>query len=152
MKTVTLILKTILNILLILFVFLYLLVFFPFPFIKGKTTEEYNLIDIGRDSIFQFQRYNNILSIVTKTNFSSKRGIPFTITVLGNTDHQTEVYVKYNDHLEKFYSCTLYPGKIDTTFHGELYEDRAEIVYLHNEAKQGNLKITFRLGSAKSTL
>jgi hypothetical protein len=139
-----------------LFIFLFLLFeifFFPLPFIPGKFKDEYVIKNISEDTTFRYQRFNDWISVVTKKNGITGLPYPFTITVIGNTDNETEVYLRYVGFQMSDYSCVLPKGKVDATFHGELYEDRADIVFLHKKAKVGNLKLTFRLGSeVKNTL
>jgi hypothetical protein len=135
------------SLLLILFI-CFEIMFFPTPFVVGKFKDEFEVKNLSRDSTFQYQRFNNWISKITKKNMITGLPYPFIISITGNTDGPSEVYLKYVGFPGKSsYSCTLPKGKIDTSFNGELYEDRAEIVYYHNEAKNGNLNIVFRMGA-----
>jgi hypothetical protein len=129
------------------------IMFFPLPFVIGKFKSEFEVENLARDSTFRYQRFNNWISKITKRNGITGLPYPFIISITGITDGSSEVYLQYVGFPGKSsYSCTLPKGKIDTTFHGELYEDRAEIIYYHNEAKNGNLKITFRMGPETKNL
>lgn len=119
---------------------------FPFPFVKSKLESNYLLKNIGSDTTLRFQKYDDFLGFKVKSGTLAMAGFPFTINVTGNVNSDSEICLQLVGYPGKVYSYILPKGKIDTTFQGELYDDEAEILYLHKEAKTGNLKLTFRLG------
>ena len=122
-----------------------IVIFFPLPFIKGKFKDEFIVKNPSRDTTFRYERYGKWIKMINEDS-GSGAGMPFVITATGEIDNETEVYLQYVGHPRKVYFCTLPKGKIDNFFHGELYENKAEIVFLHQQATSGNLKIVFELG------
>lgn len=128
------------------------IMFYPAPFTTGKIMEEYVIKDTSKDTTFRYERYSDLVRIIREDN-ATGFGLPFTITAIGDVDNQTEIYLQIVGQTGGVYSYVLPKGKVDTVLKGELYEERAEIVFLHQKAKAGNLKLTFRLGSeVKNTL
>ena len=126
---------------------------FPTPFIRGKFHDEYSIENVDKDTTFRYQKFDDLLGIKMTNEFIYMGGVQYTMTASGYCDDSTEIWFRYIGHPENHYPFVLPKGKIDTTWHGEIYADRAEIVFLHKKAKSGNLKLTFRLGQeVKNTL
>ena len=117
-----------------------------FPFVKGKFKDEFIVKNPSRDTTFKYERYGKWVKLV---NDHAGEGMPhpFLITASGYLDSETVVYLQYVGHSgQGGYSFALPKGKIDTIFNGELYDSKAEIVFLHKQATSGKLKIIFELG------
>ncbi|GLU53115.1 hypothetical protein Dfri01_25760 [Dyadobacter frigoris] len=134
---------------LLLLVFIYLeTLFFPLPFIVGKFGDKFEVKDVSRDTVFGWDRFTPFVDRIKSNTISF--GIPFTITAKGNIDDSAEVYFQYVGHPgNSSYTCILPKGKVDTIFYGEIYADECEVVYSHENVKNGNLKVSFELGRHK---
>jgi hypothetical protein len=126
------------------FIFIYAKLFYPF--VSGTLEKEFVIKDIAKDTTFLFQRHNKIIRLITKKNNSSSGGLPFTIHAMGEINNKAEVCVKYVGLSGNYYCFSIPLGKIDTLWHGELYEDNAEIVYLHHGTTTGKLNLVYKIG------
>lgn len=112
-------------------------------FHKPKSKIEFQVNNIKSDTIFHNPIWTG----------ASGYGKHISLRAMGVLDSPTEVFVKDPDYSNQFFKVQLPKGSFDTTWVGEYYEKKAEIVFLHRKAQKGSLRIIFRyLTPQKDTL
>ena len=102
--------------------------------LKPKNKINFQVINVASDTIFKNQIWH----------VNDTYGRLISVRAIGELDAFAEAYISDANHDTKFLLATLPKGKFDTTWRGEYYEPKAEIVFLHRKAKSGNLKFVFR--------
>ena len=102
---------------------------------NGNQTDK--VTRVNQDTIFKYEQYGKILRYfqddITITRYA--------IHLSGIIDNEAEIYFRYKNSYEKFYSIIIPKGKIDTTCQGDYYATYANIVYDHKSVKKGPINI-----------
>lgn len=101
---------------------------------KPQSRVEFRVVAVKYDTTFENTSWTG----------SDGYGKHISLRATGILDDSAEIFVKDPTYSERFLLLQLPRGTFDTTWTGEYYEKKADVVYLHKKAAKGNLKIVFR--------